>query len=723
MTKDITILRWPAILSQNGNNPNFVSLFILVKFLLALNTISNNFAFEDKKLNKYMPLKKQLVLFLFSLFFSQSFAQNSVDDQRILNSNDSAVYSQVEYLKYFFSGNEWIVTNPRLGNDVNGLINFIIDQPIDSILRRLRSLPIDPSKNLVVRLPENVSDSLSIKGYVSKQMKQKRHEQIKKEVLDSYANKELIIPSETYEKLNDSLLLIPPGQGMRLFNGSVYALPDSLRELDVISDDRIQNASDFQRIIKMDSIRAKYVESKRIFYNDSIRRANRDSILLTYRKDLIQNDINLRVKKLNDSIAFNNYMVLKAYNDYEIKTVNDSIAGILSFLSDYANSIDTSIINLSSIGRKQSQITLANNNQMYTRIWLKNEQNDSISVLVRNIDKNSLSMLIDDGVTFERFAQQENIKHDFNTLDPADKLERVQSKYKIETPWNMGGNGDLGFTQTYQENWKKGGKSAISMLMVLKGFANYSDKKLKWENSGEIRNGWIKLGNQDGSDNRIQKNDDKFELTSRFGVSAFKKWYYSAELNIQSQFFNGYKYPDRENPISSFLAPVKTLFKIGLDYKPNKDLSIFISPLTSKTVYVRDTVNIDQTNFGIEEGKKRFWEPGLNADVKFKYEIDKNMTYETKYKMFVNYTNPFSKFDIDWENQLKIQFTDHINMQFMFHMLYDDNVLFTKYDDNGDELKNPDGSTQKETRIQLKELITVGFTYKINKKVFRSRRI
>ncbi len=670
-----------------------------------------------------MSLKKQLVFFLFSLYLTQSFAQDTPHGQRIFSSNDSTVQNYIQYLNRYFSGNDWLISDPKIGGNVNGLIHFVNDQPIDIIINNIRSLPVDPGKNFVDRLPGNVPDSLMVKGFISRKMKQTRLEQIKEGVLEEYANKELIVPNEELENLDSKLALIPPGQGMRLFADSVYVLPDSLAELDVISDNRVKNAFDFQRIVKMDSIRAKYVEAKRIFYNDSIRRAYRDSILLSYRKNLIQKDIDIRAKRLSDSITLNNYSVLKAYNDSVVKNVNDSIAGILSVLAEYANSIDTTRINLSNLNGKQTQITLDDNKQTYTRIWLKNEQNDSLSVLVKNTDKSSISMVIDDGVTFKRFAQQEIIKHDFNTLRPSYELEKVQSKYKIETPWNMGGNGDLGFTQTYQENWKKGGKSAISMLMVLKGFANYSDKKIKWENSGEIRNGWIKLGNQDESDNRIQKNDDKFELTSRFGISAFKKWYYSAELNIQSQFFNGYKYPDRENPISSFLAPSKTLFKIGLDYKPNKNLSIFLSPITSKTVFVRDTVNIDQTNFGVAEGKKRFWEPGLNADVKFKHEIDKNITYETKYKMFVNYTSPFSKFDIDWENQLKVQFTDHINMQLMFHMLYDDNVLFTKYDDNGEALKNPDGSAQKETRIQLKELITVGFTYKINKKVFRSRRI
>ena len=82
---------------------------------------------------------------------------------------------------------------------------------------------------------------------------------------------------------------------------------------------------------------------------------------------------------------------------------------------------------------------------------------------------------------------------------------------------------------------------------MAQGFANYSSEKFKWENSAEIRNGWVKPG-----DDKIQKTDDKVEFTSRVGVSAFKKWYYSSEADFETQFFDGFKYPDRIKPISGF---------------------------------------------------------------------------------------------------------------------------------------------------------------------------
>ncbi|WP_319502832.1 hypothetical protein [uncultured Draconibacterium sp.] len=135
-----------------------------------------------------------------------------------------------------------------------------------------------------------------------------------------------------------------------------------------------------------------------------------------------------------------------------------------------------------------------------------------------------------------------------------------------------------------------------------------------------------------------------------------------------------------------------------------------------KNVYVRDTALVDQTNFSIDEGRKAFWEPGLNADVKYKTNLTDNISYETKYKMFINYKDPFKKFDLNWENNFKMQLNSYIDMRLMFNFIYDDDVKFPIYDADGNK-------TGEEAKLQIKEFFTIGFTYKINKKVMRTHRI
>ncbi len=649
-----------------------------------------------------------LLIFLFPAFYKLS-AQNSVQEK-------SDVSYVVRFLKKYFQDNSsWHITTGEQGKTVFDLIHFIEGDPVDTVISRINTFVAEPNPQFVIRYPENVYDSLRIPGFIPVEKVRLRIGQID-ETLNREMNENPIpVPIELLSGIEKRVRLIPPEEGMSLFTDSVYQLPDSLKFLDAIPDKMVQTDRDFKRILHLDSLRDDYVEKMRIHFNDSVQSAYRDSIIVDYQFRKFSEKSGQLKKRYTDSVRVNNYRMVAAHNESVVKSVNDSIAAALNYLARYANQIDTTKLSVRNLDNRGADIFLKNESQHFTRFWLKNQQNDSLSVIVRNIDKNSVMMLIDDGVTFSRFTEKTKKDFDFEKLAMSKgKLQKVDPKYKVFTPWRIGGDGTVGFTQTYLENWKKGGKSAISLLFILKGFANYSSTNnlFKWENYGEVRNGWIKPGGE-----KVQKNDDKLGLGSRLGLSAFKKWYYSTGLDFETQFFNGYKYPDMTKPISGYMSPGKLFFKIGLDYKPNKNLSLFISPITSKTVFVRDTVHIDQTKLGVERGKKSFWEPGLNTDLYFKKDFTKDIMYETKYKMFINYRQPFTKYDIDWENLLVMRFNDYINMRMMVHFIYDDNVMFK-------EIKTVNGKDTEiwKPKMQIQELITIGFSYKINRQVSRAQR-
>jgi len=657
---------------------------------------------------------KYIILILISFFIIPSgFSQESENEQM-----DKTLVRGIKILKkYFYQENNWHVNQPDLEKDVKGMIHFIEDEPVDSILVNINN-SFEQSDNYVIRLPENVSDSLTIPGYYPYNLLEQDIENINTFLQKVYRYKKVNIPANMITDLDIRLNLIPEGKGIQLFIDSVYFMPDSLIIPEIIPDSLLNSPEDFAQLQRRDSIRMQFVEQKRQVYNDSIVSSYLDSVTVDIRTKQLEAVTYSRIKKLTDSVKINNYKIVKSYNDSIIFAVNDSIYSVLKTLSEYVDFMDTMQVSIINLTGETTNIRLQNGREHFARIWLKNEQNDSLSVLVKNTDKRSMQMMIDDGVTFTRFKPKETKGFDFKLLEKeiADFTD-VGKSYELETPWRIGGDGNVGFTQTYLENWKKGGQSALALLMVLKGFANYSQAngKVKWENSAEIRNGWIRPG---GEGSEIQKNDDKFEFTTRFGISAFKKWYYSSEFNYETQFFKGFRYPTETNPepISGFMAPGKSFLKLGLEYKPNKEFSMLLSPLTLKNVYVRDTILVDQTKFGIDHGRKSFWEPGLNADLKFKKNITDDISYETKYKMFINYKAPFKKFDINWENLFVMQLTDYINMRLMVHFVYDDDVLFPVYNEN-------DVKIGEEPKLQIKELITVGFVYKINRKVMRTKRI
>ncbi len=661
-----------------------------------------------------MRIEKYFVLLVLGLFMSNlTFSQNP-DTVRV----DETLKTELDILKkYFYEGNSWHIAQPSVERDVKGLIHFIEDKPVDTIIGNLNK-SFNRSENYVIRLPENVSDSLSVPGYYANRFVVADVEKITVRLQKIYKKKKIIVPAEMISDLDERLNLIPEGKGLQLFTDSVYIMPESLQIPDVIPDSLLNSPEQFQALVRKDSIRNRYIEQKRLEYNDRVVSAYIDSVTADIRKREFETELNLQVKRLTDSVKVNNYQVLKLYNDSVINAVNDSIYTALRLLTIYADLIDSVQISVINSTNDSTFIKLKEGNERYTRVWLKNEQNDSLSVLVKNTGKRSMQVSIDDGVTISRFKPKHTKEFDIKTLkkDFA-KFNNVGKAYEIETPWRIGGVGNIGITQTYLQNWKKGGQSSLASLLVLKGFAKYAraDGKVKWENWAVIRNGWLRPG---GKDSEIQKNDDRLEFTSRYSLSAFNKWYYSAELNFETQIFHGYKYPKDEHPdpISAFMAPSKTFLKLGFEYKPNKEFSLLLSPVTVKNVFVRDTVLIDQTKFGVDPDRRSMWDPGLNADLRYKTKITEDITYETRYKMFIDYRQPFSKFDINWENLFVMKLNDYIRLLFMVHFIYDDDVLFPVYDAN-------DVKIGEEPKLQIKELMTIGFAYSINRKVMRVKRI
>lgn len=659
---------------------------------------------------------KTIFLLIISFFiFNLARAQNTSGDEE----KEKSLQMGLDLLKRYFQEDDvWRSTYDETGKKVRGLVHFIEKEPIDTIIVYLNETLQDTASRYVYRLPEEVPDSLEVPGYYTSGKLQADISELWNTLETEYMQGEISVPLSLIDEIEEQAPLVPAGEGEKLFANNTYEMPDSLQIPDVIPDSLIQSPVDFQRYLKMDSVRSRYIEQKRKEYNDSVFWAYRDSVVTEFRRQKLEDEFRQKKQRLIDSVRLNNYSVLRNYNEKVVEAVNDSIAMVLDDLVRYADFIDTTRVHMTNLAGDEFSILMQNENQYFSRIYLKNEQNDSLRVLVKNLDKETIQLLIDDGVTFSRFRTREAKEFDFGSLrNDFSGFTGVGERYQVLTPWQIGGDGSVGFTQTYLSNWKKGGQSALSMLLVLKGFANYSsnDGKIKWENSGEIRNGWMRPG---GEDAETQKNDDKFELTSRFGVSAFKKWYYSAEFNYETQLFNGYKYPTKDNPdpISAFMSPARTFFKVGFDYKPNKNFSLFLSPLTAKNVFVRDTVKIDQTKFSVPADKRGFWEPGLNADLAFKKDITPDIRYETKYKMFINYKEPFSKFDINWENQMVMRLNDHVNMRMMIHFIYDDDVLFPNVNDAGEVIGEP------RPRLQLKEFFTVGFSYKINRRVTRTIR-
>lgn len=660
---------------------------------------------------------KNLFSVLMILISVSIFAENNPKTQekeKNIHSLDS-VQLGINYLKKYIQPTEmWQSENPEILRLVKGLIHYAEDEHIDSILVRLDRFQKQKDARYIYRLPEYVSDSLQVRRYQAYPTILEKMKQLDREIWNGVDMSTIPLSESLKTKLQNQPQPIAPGDEKAILEHTGIVLPDSLKNVNALPDSTGHKANNFNQIKNRDQLRNRLLENARVRYNNNIRKANLDSVITAYRKHAVRVFSDSLQNNLRDSLMLHNKQILVHYNDSIVRSVNDTINQFVQTLQHYAQN-DSVCIWVHSLSGRPSQLWLRNNQRTISRMYIKNVQNDSIGIQLMNMDKHTLGIAIEDDVTFTRIARQQHREILLEGLKPIQNLTQIRKRYYVISPWELGGNGTVGLTQMYLNNWKAGGRSAFSFLTVLKGYANYSDdSKLKWENSAELRNGWIRQG---GDIDQTQKNDDKLELISRLGVNAFKKWYYSAEIDFQTQFFNGFNYPNDSVPISAYMSPATTFIKLGFDYKPNKNFSLFLSPITAKNVFVRDTALVDQTRYGISASSRSFWEPGLNADLRYKIDFTPRISYETKYKMFINYQQPFKKLDINWENTIVAQLTDRINMSFMLFMIYDDNVTFDtgKKDYRGEAIFKP--------KLQTKQLMTVGFSYKINKHIYKRKRV
>ena len=272
--------------------------------------------------------------------------------------------------------------------------------------------------------------------------------------------------------------------------------------------------------------------------------------------------------------------------------------------------------------------------------------------------------------------------------------------------WNKSGVFSLNMSQASFTNWAAGGQNSVALNGLLNLTANYKMGKSAWDNALTI--GYGKMI-QKGNDLGWVKTDDRIDFQSKYGHKATDKWFYSGLMSFRTQMDNGYNYPDTENRISALLAPAYLLFSLGMDYKPNPQFSMFLSPLTSKNTIVMDDELSAMGAFGVDPGKKFRPELGAYANIAYKKdEIVKNVNFLTKLDLFTNYLKNPQNIDVSWEALLVLKVNQFLSATVNTQLLYDDDVLIKV--DEGSE-----GEPVMGKRVQFKEVIGVGFTYKFIK--------
>lgn len=264
-------------------------------------------------------------------------------------------------------------------------------------------------------------------------------------------------------------------------------------------------------------------------------------------------------------------------------------------------------------------------------------------------------------------------------------------------------------------NWNSGGNNSVSALFYSNFERNFEKDLTIWKNSATLRYG---INAQEGRE--IRKTEDEIRLNSSFGFrkDSTSNWYYSGKFSFNSQFSNGYKYPDTEVAISRFMAPGYTFLGAGTEFShPEEDLTVYLSPITFKSTFVLDQRLANEGMFGVEpartdelgnileEGENVRTEFGFLVTSGFSKEMWENIDVNNQLSLYSDYLNKFGNIDVDWQMTVNMKVNEFVKANVGSHIRYDDDVKF-KEDTNGDGKLETSGP-----RIQLKQMLGVGVVY------------
>ncbi|RYY95896.1 MAG: DUF3078 domain-containing protein [Chitinophagaceae bacterium] len=267
------------------------------------------------------------------------------------------------------------------------------------------------------------------------------------------------------------------------------------------------------------------------------------------------------------------------------------------------------------------------------------------------------------GATFAQDATMQQLKQE------SAKVAGLETD--TASTWKKGGIYNLNLSQGTLSNWAAGGDAfTLAVNSSLNLFSNYKSPRHNWDNSLDLSFGYVRTSTL-GS----RKNDDRIDLLSKYGFVLSKHLNLATLFNFRSQLLPGYTYSDEGRSFSSsFLSPAYVLTAVGLDYKPTKHLSIFVSPSTARWVIVKDDSLSAKGLYGVEPGRHSALEIGAFATINYWKDLTETINYKGRLDLYSNYRHKPGNVDVFFTNQLSIKLWKLLAATWNVDLIYDDDA-------------------------------------------------
>ncbi len=293
---------------------------------------------------------------------------------------------------------------------------------------------------------------------------------------------------------------------------------------------------------------------------------------------------------------------------------------------------------------------------------------------------------------------------DLETRKKAEEAIRARAAADSLEGWKTEGIFQLNLTQVSLTNWAAGGFSSVSGIAQFNGTANWKKDRRAWDNALALA-----FGGQQQQDGPTVKTDDRIELNSKYGYELSPSWYLAALAQFRTQFTEGFNAEGTR--ISHLMSPGYLLFGVGMDWKPNDKLSIYMSPATARIVFVTDETlfggsdDPDLRVYGVLNGETTALELGGYLRFQYQTELAENITFLTRGDIFSNYLRDPQNMDVTWETLWNFKVNDWFAATLNTILIYDHDTKLPKVDAEGLPYAGP--------ATQFKQTLGLGLTFKL----------
>lgn len=317
---------------------------------------------------------------------------------------------------------------------------------------------------------------------------------------------------------------------------------------------------------------------------------------------------------------------------------------------------------------------------------------DSIEREIREVD--SLRTMNAE-LTFQSLSRIPHIEIEKSWIKDAeeDRNDVLRAIRDMRTHWRREATLMAQITQNYvTKNWYQGGSSSFAGLGIAKGQISYIRERFTWENFGEWRMG----GSTISADtlHKVNTTDDLFRLYSKANLRIVPKWYTSISAEFETRLLPTYKSNSMDMKSAPF-SPLRFTAAFGVDYKPVKNLSVSLSPISYKLVYVMDTAHVTVTEYGLKEGQQVQHNIGMSVRVEYVWKPVREVAMDLKFYTYTNYKDV----EIDLEVNCDFIINRFLSARLSLHPRYDTSVIM-------------EGDTR--AKIQFRELLSIGFAHKFH---------